>query len=138
MKILLFIIICSFSFIVSAEENISIALGETTYSTDGSFKAELTGQNIEPVRYIGLSIEMRQDEKWVVIRRDTSCPCLGKCKKKVTALSKGQKVKETWDFKNDACGVVTPGVYRAVVTGNYISELGGNLVLGSSREFRIK
>jgi hypothetical protein len=63
---------------------------------------------------------------------------MAKCKKKATEVLEGQTTIEDWDFKNNSCKVVPPGTYRAVVTGNYVTTLGGNLTLGSSREFQIK
>ena len=138
MKYILSIIFCLLSFNVHAEEYLSITLNKSVYVTKDNFKAEITGLNEKSVQYLGLSVEVRQDNKWVEIRRDTGCPCMAKCKKKATEVPKGLTTIENWEFKNNKCNIAPPGTYRAVVTGNYVTTLDGNLILGSSREFQIK
>lgn len=138
MKYLILVISVLFSCGLAAEEYISVALEKNTYTTKDSFIAKLNGLNDSPVQYIGLSIEVRQNESWVTVRRDTGCPRMAKCKKKATEIIKGQTIEEHWDFKDTTCKVVTSGFYRAVITGNYITALGGNQILGTSHEFQIK
>ena len=127
-----------FSFGLAAEEYISIALDKNIYKTNDSFIAQLTGLNVSPVSYIGLSIETRKNDTWVTVRADTSCPCMAKCKKRATEIIKGQIIVEHWDFKDTTCNLVTSGSYRAVITGNYITDLGRNQILGTSHEFQVK
>lgn len=91
------------------------------------------------VKYIGVSVEKKDNERWRLVRSHADCPCEAKCKRVVIELELDECKRHSWDKKkkNSMCKTVENGAYRFIVSGDWNPKSGAINILGKSREFKL-
>lgn len=91
------------------------------------------------IKYIGVSVEKKESERWRIVRSHADCPCEAKCKRALIELEPGECKRHRWDKKrkNSMCEEVENGTYRFIVSGDWNPEADTIDLLGKSGEFEL-